>query len=101
VLACESLVLRARADLDAGRQREAALQLRAALDAALAELPAWAERGDLGSRVDELAGEREAVDAVAGTALERGLDPADAAQVERVLARLEAALRARSAAGFA
>jgi hypothetical protein len=99
-LACELLVLRARADLDAGRQREAALQLRAALDAALAELPAWAERGDLPARIEELAAARGAIDAVAVTALERGLDPGETAEVERVLGRVEAALRARSAAGF-
>jgi hypothetical protein len=36
---CETLLLRARADLDQGRPREAALQLRAGLDALLAELP--------------------------------------------------------------
>jgi hypothetical protein len=36
--ACESLLLRARADLDAGREREAALQLRVGLEALLAEL---------------------------------------------------------------
>jgi hypothetical protein len=100
-LACELLVLRARADLDAGREREAALQLSLALETALAELPAWAERGDLARRVEELAGLEESADAVAATALERGLDPEEAASVERVLGRLEAALRARSAAGFA
>ena len=36
--ACETLLLRARADLDAGRRREAALQLRIALEAMLVEL---------------------------------------------------------------
>jgi len=36
--ACETLLLRARADLDAGRTREAALQLRIGLEALLAEL---------------------------------------------------------------
>jgi hypothetical protein len=36
--ACETLLLRARADLDAGRTREAALQLRLGLEALLAEL---------------------------------------------------------------
>jgi hypothetical protein len=36
--ACETLLLRARADLDAGRRREAALQLRAGLEALLVEL---------------------------------------------------------------
>lgn len=36
--ACETLLLRARADLDAGRVREAALQLRVGLEALLVEL---------------------------------------------------------------
>jgi hypothetical protein len=36
--ACETLLLRARADLDAGREREAALQLRVGLEALLSEL---------------------------------------------------------------
>jgi hypothetical protein len=36
--ACETLLLRARADLDAGRLREAALQLRVGLEALLVEL---------------------------------------------------------------
>jgi hypothetical protein len=36
--ACETLLLRARADLDAGRVREAALQLRVGLEALLSEL---------------------------------------------------------------
>jgi hypothetical protein len=35
---CETLLLRSRADLDAGRSREAALQLRVGLEALLAEL---------------------------------------------------------------
>ena len=38
LLACEELVLRARADLEAHRPREAALQARIALEAVLAEL---------------------------------------------------------------
>lgn len=100
-LACELLVLRSRADLAAGRQREAALQLGVALDAALAELPAWTDRADLSRRVDELAGFAESTAAIAAAALGRGLDPAEAEEVERVLGRLEAALRARTAVGFA
>lgn len=36
--ACETLILRARADLDANRRREAALQLRVGLEALLVEL---------------------------------------------------------------
>lgn len=100
-LACELLVLRARADLDAGRLREAALQLSLALETALAELAAWTDRGDLAARLEELAGLEDAADAAATAALERGLDAGEAEEVERVLGRLEAALRARSAAGFA
>jgi hypothetical protein len=100
-LACELITLRARADLDHGRLREAALQLSTALETALAELPAWSDRGDLAQRIDELRTLEDAADAVAATALDRGLDPDEAADLERVLGRLEAALRARSAAGFA
>ncbi|MCW2991957.1 MAG: hypothetical protein JWM73_2551, partial [Solirubrobacterales bacterium] len=88
-------------DLDAGRQREAALQLSIALETALAELAAWTDRADLATRVGELAGLEDAADTIAGAALERGLDEAEAADVERILGRVEAALRARSAAGFA
>jgi hypothetical protein len=99
-LACEELALRARADLDAGRPREAAFQLRVALEAALAELEPWAARGDLRRRLDELRGERGAVGAAANAALEGGLDEPTIADVERVLGRVEAALRARTALGF-
>jgi hypothetical protein len=99
-LACELLALRARSDIDNGRQREAALQLRPALDAALAELPAWAERGDLPARIEELGREQDTVTGLERTALERGLDPDEIAEVERVLRRIEAALRARTAAGI-
>jgi len=100
-LACETLLLRARADLDAGREREAALQLRVALEAALAELAAWRDRGDLGERLAALADERAAVAEAANAALQGGLAPAQAEAVADVIERLEAALRARSAAGFA
>ena len=48
VLAGEELVLRARADLDAGRPREAALQARVALEALIAELrPRGRDVGEL------------------------------------------------------
>lgn len=100
-LACELLVLRARADLDAGREREAALQLRAALEAALGELVAWRDRGDLAARLEELGRLRPTAEAVAGAALRHGLSAAEAAEAQRILGRLEAVLRARSAAGFA
>jgi hypothetical protein len=99
-LACEELALRARQDVDAGRRREAALQLQAALTAALAELEPWASRGDLGARLQELRGLVPEAGAAASAALQGGVDDATAAAVERVLGRLEAALRSRTALGF-
>jgi hypothetical protein len=92
-LACEELSLRARGDLEHGRPREAALQLAVALEAALAELEGW--RAQLGERLDELAGHRDAVQRAAAGALAGGLDSATVAEVETALERLEAALRAR------
>jgi hypothetical protein len=94
-LACEELALRARGDLAHGRPREAALQLIVALDAALAELEVWRGEADLGARLDELAGHRDAVAAAARAALQGGLGPEGLATVEAALGRLEAALRAR------
>jgi hypothetical protein len=96
-LACEELTLRARADLDAGRSREAALELRVALEAALAELEAWRGRRDLDDRIEELRDERAAVGDAANAALRGGLAEKTVADVARVLDRLEAALRARTA----
>jgi hypothetical protein len=85
-LACEELVLRARADLDAGRPREAALQARIALEAALAEL---------GDEAAGLAADRAALGDAANEALER--DPPEALQtaVAEAVAHMEAALRKR------
>jgi hypothetical protein len=97
-LACEELALRARLDVDAGREREAALQLRAALEAALAELAGWREVGGIAGRLDELRGLQPGVEDAARAALQGGLEPEDAERVRAALGRLEAALRARSAA---
>ena len=96
-LACEELTLRARMDLDAGRPREAALQLRVALEAALAELEAWRGTRDLDQRLAELAEERGVVGEAANAALRGGLPEETIAEVERVVDRIEAALRARTA----
>ena len=97
-LAAEELALRCRSDLDAGRRREAALQLRIALEAALAELEPW--RARVGERLNELREARGIVGDAANAALQGGLDDARTADVERILNRLEAALRARIAAGL-
>jgi hypothetical protein len=94
-LAAEELALRARVDLEAGRRREAALQLRIALEAGLAELEPW--RDSLGERLAELRDARGVVAAAANAALQGGIDDDTVADVERVLTRLEAALRARVA----
>jgi hypothetical protein len=99
-LACEELTLRGRSDFAAGRSREAALTLRIALEAALTELVPWRDRGDVGERISALAATRPDVAAVANRALQGGLDPQEEATVDRVLGRLEAAMRARAAAGF-
>jgi hypothetical protein len=96
-LACEELALRARADLSAGREREAAMQTHVALEAGVAELESWREKGDMAQRLDELAGHREPVAAAANAAIQGGLEPDTVRQVEAALARLEAALRARAA----
>jgi hypothetical protein len=98
-LACEELAIRARGDLDRGRGREAALQLDAALRAALAELESWREHRDIADRLTELGGHREPVAAAAEAALQGGLDDGATAAVRAALERLEAALRARSAPG--
>lgn len=99
-LACEELVLRARLDVDGERYREAALQVRVALEAALAELEPWAARGDLAGRLADLHEARGKIGAAANRALESGLDDAAIDDVVHVLGRLEAALRARTAVGI-
>jgi hypothetical protein len=103
-LVCEELALRARLDLDRGRGRLAALGLLVALDAALAELGAESGRGlvadvdaDAARRLAELRADREPVTAAAQHALSGELDSAARQAVAAALARLEAALRARTA----
>jgi hypothetical protein len=88
-LLCEELALRARLDLDAERLPHATFELDGALAAALDEL-GGEHRPDLAPRVAELA------------ALRAGVTPAqpDEKVVRYALERLEAALRARTAAGF-
>jgi hypothetical protein len=81
----EELVLRARADLAAGRPREAALQARVALEALVGELPS-SEAGALG----EL---RSSVAEAAGAALRGELDAAETASIEEAVRAMEAALR--------
>jgi hypothetical protein len=89
-LLCEELALRARLDLDHGRIPHAAIELDAALSAALRELGGEANPA-LAPRLDELRALHDGV---------RKAEP-DEADLRHTLERLEAALRARTAAGFA
>jgi hypothetical protein len=95
-LACEELTLRARLDLDRGSDREAALQLLIALDAALAELPRDPAAAALEERLSELHGQRDPVARAAQTALAGPLSDGERDAVAFTLARIEAALRARA-----
>jgi hypothetical protein len=97
-LACEELALRARLELDHGRDREAALQVLVALDAAVAELSVDPTAATLGDRVDELRAQREKIAAAAQTALGAPLTPPEREAVEFTLSRIEAAFRARAVA---
>jgi hypothetical protein len=83
-LLAEELVLRARADLNAGRAREAALEARIALEALVAEL---GERAPLD--------QRDRIRRAANAALE-GRAPAE---LEEAVAAMEAAVRRRRLGG--
>lgn len=98
-LACEELILRVRQDADAGRWREAALQMRVALEAAIAELAPVRRPEDMAQRVVDLGEQRGAVGSAANEALAGPLSPATVRDVEGALEILEAALRARASVG--
>jgi hypothetical protein len=85
-LAAEELVLRARADLSAGRGREAALQARVALEALAAEAPG---AGASASLADLRAG----VAAAANAALTGVLSAAELEAVTEAVRTMEAELR--------
>lgn len=97
--ACETLLLRARADLDAGRNREAALQLRVGLEALLVEL-----RGALSDSGHEedmatIEGRRHDVGDLANTALKGDLSATQLQQVRDTQALCERVLRRRRVLG--
>jgi hypothetical protein len=93
--ACETLLLRARADLDAGREREAALQLRIGLEALLVELEGAVE--DPGHKKDMASLRERQAEAVAAakTAIGGDLTAEQRAQVEELLEICERVLRRR------
>jgi hypothetical protein len=93
--ACETLLLRARADLNAGRLREAALQLRVALEALLVELDGAltdpAHEQDMG----ELQGRRSQAGEAANAALHGELPLDDERHVVELTEIAERVLRRR------
>jgi len=97
--ACEILLLRARADLDAGRNREAALQLRVGLEALLVELRG--ALGDPGHDEDMAALEQRRHEAgeLANGALSGDLDSEQLQSLGELLATSERVLRRRRVLG--
>jgi len=93
--ACETLLLRARADLDAGRDREAALQLRVGVEALLVELKGALGDPDHEEDLGALSARKGEVGAAANTALGGDLSPDQRRQVEELLKLSERILRRR------
>jgi hypothetical protein len=93
--ACETLLLRARADLDAGRTREAALQLRVGLEALLVELKDALADPDHEEDMGTLSARRMEAGEAANAALQGELPPEQRAQVEELLQIGERVLRRR------
>ena len=92
VLPAEELVLRARADLNAGRLAEAALQARVAIESLLASRVAAADSGPAGA---SLASHRDTVAAAANAALRGDIPGTGAAELEEAVAAMELALKRR------
>jgi hypothetical protein len=97
--ACETLLLRTRADLDSGRSREAALQLRAALDALLVELAGAVDDAGHERDMAELKARRDEAGAAAGAALGGELDAERERQVRELTEVAERVLRRRRVLG--
>jgi hypothetical protein len=95
VPACSLLALRGRADLDAGREREAVLQVEAAVAAAREELGGTVKA----ERMEALAAHGAALAAAAAEARAGRPGPDSLAAATAALERLEAALRSLGASG--
>jgi hypothetical protein len=93
--ACEPLLLRARRDLDAGRDREAALQLRIGFEALLAELDGAVDDPDHDEDMATLRECRGAVGEIANEALRGELPEATVERVAELLEICERVLRRR------
>lgn len=93
--ACETLLLRARTDLDAGRAREAALQLRVGLEALLAELDGAVEDPAHERDLTTLRNGQAAADLAAASATRAEPSDEERAAVQELLAVSERILRRR------
>ena len=93
--ACETLILRARTDLDGGRLREAALQLRVGLEALLVELRDGLSDPGHSEDIAALAERRSQAGDAANAALRGELGAGDARNVEELVAIAERVLRRR------
>ncbi|HSR93500.1 MAG TPA: hypothetical protein VLK56_01425 [Solirubrobacterales bacterium] len=93
--ACETLILRARADLDADRRREAALQLRVALEAMLVELDGALTDPDHARDMGELQERRSQAGDAANAALRSDLPVDDERHVTELVEICERVLRRR------
>ncbi len=97
-LVCEELILRARADLDAGRMREATLQIRVGLEAVLAEREVLATPGQVAD-LKALDERRQNTGTAANEALRGDLSTERSAEVAETVALCERVLRRRAAHG--
>lgn len=93
--ACESLLLRARADLDAGRLREAALQLRVGLEALLVELAGALVDPSHEEDMGMISSRRREAGEAANMALRGELDADNERRVRELLELCERVLRRR------
>jgi hypothetical protein len=94
----ETMLLRARLDLDQGRVREAALQLRAGLEALLSDIPVGVG-GDELRDLEELDDRREAIEAAAAEAAAGSLSEPSTEQLGETLAICERVIRRRRILG--
>lgn len=93
--ACETLILRVRADLDCDRRREAALQLRVGLEAMLIELDGALADPDHELDMAELEARRSEAGEAANTALRGDLPIDDERHVTELVEICERILRRR------
>jgi hypothetical protein len=96
---CETLLLRARADLDAGRNREAALQLRVGLEALLLELKGALRDDGHEEDMGALGTRRHETGELANAALQGNLSSEQLQTLTELLATSERVLRRRRVLG--